>query len=127
MAVQLILGQEFTVGSRGLDAPLVQQEDLIARADRRNPVRQEDGRPARQDPGEGIVQEGLDIVVNGSSRLFAAQKGRIAQDSSRQRDQKLLPGIQMMAHLADERLISLRKPLNELMSVSDLGRFDNLR
>src|SRR5205807_7338100 len=70
MPIEFILLQEFPMRSRCLDAAFMQQEDLIAGADGRDSVREENHSPPGQDAGKGIVEEGLDVFFQRDQRLF---------------------------------------------------------
>jgi len=96
-------------------------------------VRQEDGRPAWQHPGKGVVQKRLGVVVQGHQGLLNDEQSRVAQDGPGQGDAELLAGPQGMAQFADgigEALVSRFVHLNPVPSycaLSGLARPDKLR
>jgi undecaprenyl-diphosphatase len=125
--VERVLGQQFLVDAGGDHAPLVDQEQAVARADRRDAVRQEDAGPAGQHAGQGVVQERLGVVVQGRLRLLDDQQRRVAQDGPRQGNAVLLADAQGVAQLADGRLVALGQLLDEVVGVGQLGRLDDAR
>src|SRR5437016_2330798 len=88
---------------------------------------QKDGCAPRQNAGKGVVQQRLGVLIQRRVRLLDDQQGRVAQDGAGQGNQKLLAAWNRLTHFADRCLISLRQILNELVAVSYLGGFDDLR
>ena len=63
MAEQLALGLELPGLADRLDPAVVEDDDLVARPDRREPVGQDDQRPALGEAGDRVVDQVLDVVV----------------------------------------------------------------
>src|SRR5262249_54636602 len=107
VAVETVLRQQLLVDAGGLDTPVVQEEDAVARANRRDAVRQEDDRPARQEPGQRVVEQVLRLVVELLLWLLDDQERRVADDGTGQGDAVLLAGRQGVTQFADDRFVTL--------------------
>src|SRR5947209_7350391 len=61
--VQRVMAEQFLVDAGRRHAPLVEQDQLVARADGRDAVRQKDRRPPRQEARQRVVEQRLGVVV----------------------------------------------------------------
>src|SRR5437868_2692027 len=90
-------------------------------------MRQEERSAAWKDAGEGIIEQGLGLGIEGLRRLLHDEHGWVAENGAGQGDPKLLADVERMAHLADRGFVTFGQPLNELVRMRHLGRFDDLR
>ena len=97
MPIQRIAREQFAVDADGFDAAFVQEQHLVAGADRRNAMRKEEDRAARQNAEHGVIELRLRVLVERLLRLLNDEQGGIAQDGAGQGDSELLADIERMA------------------------------
>ena len=127
MPVQLALGLQLLRGAGGLDPAIVQDNHAIAASNRRQPVREEDHGAISGEPGDGIIDERLDRLVERDRRFLDDQNRRIMQPGSGQSDPVLLVESQVMPERTDEGVIPLRQVLDNVVCMRVLGSFDDPR
>src|SRR5438477_9624425 len=89
-------------------------------------MRQKDDGSALKDAGKRIVKHRLGVIVEDGDRFLDDQDGGIAEDGPRERDAKTLAGRERMAQVTYRCLIAAGQALNEIVSVRDFGRFNDL-
>ena len=85
----------------------VDDEDDVGRHDRREPVRDGDGRAAPGGDVEGALHEPLGDRVERTRRLVENEHGGVLEQHSRDRDPLLLAPGQSVAPLADDRVVAV--------------------
>ena len=104
-----------------LDDPAALENDQpVHPPDRREPVRDDDGRPPRQQRPERVLNERLALRVERAGRLVQDEDRRVLQDRARDRHALALAARELDAALADERLVAGRQRLDELRRVGEL-------
>src|SRR5262249_20946449 len=73
------------------------------------------------------IQKGFGVIVQKAKRLFQDEQGGIAEDGAGQGDAIHFPAAEGVAHFADGGFVAVRQLLDELVSMSDLGRLNDLR
>ena len=86
----------------------------------------DDGRPADHQPFQCLLNQQLGLGVDGRGRLVEDQNGCILQHGPRDGESLPLAAGELHAPLADQRVISLGKLLDELLGVGDPRRLDHL-
>ncbi|NDC59559.1 MAG: polysaccharide deacetylase family protein, partial [Alphaproteobacteria bacterium] len=103
------------------DCSAVEQDDLVGRLDRREPVRDDDhGAPATE-RGERMLEGPLGLCVQRVGRLVEQEKFRIADDGARERDPLALTAGQAPPAVAETRVPALRQAFDEAIRMSDPG------
>ena len=105
--VQTVALDEAIVGASLGNSPLVQHEDLIRVADRRNPVRHDDRGPLAHDVAQTGEDFFLCVGVDGRQRVVQNEDARIDDDRAGDGRPLLLAARQRDAALADHRVVSL--------------------
>src|SRR5579875_1220303 len=101
-------GREQLLVAPALDDPaVVEDDDLLRVADRREPVRDRDRRPPLREPVERLLDEPLGLGVERGGRLVEDEDRRVAEDRPRDRDPLLLAAREAVAALADDRVVAL--------------------
>src|SRR5579864_2951538 len=106
MSVELTLGQQLAMLACRLDAPVMDQENGIARTNGGDSMRQKDDRSPLKDACKRIIEHCLGIVVDDRDWFLDDQNGGIAQNGPRQSDAKTLAGRERVAKIAHGGLIS---------------------
>ena len=99
--VQSASGDERVVRALVDDAALVDDEDAVGVADRREAMRDHEGRAALHEPREGVLHGGLALGVESARGLVEEQDRRVLEQGSRDGDPLALPAGQLDAPLAD--------------------------
>ena len=93
------------------DASVVEHQDAVELAHRRQAVGDDDGRAAAHQRVHGVLDQGLRLAVETRGRLIEDQDRRIGQEGARDRDPLALAAGELHAALADQRGVALRQPL----------------
>ena len=94
VTIKLALGLELPGLAGRLDPAVVENDDLLARPDCREPVGQDDQGAAFREPLDGVVDQVLDIVIEWDVRLFDDQDRGVVQVGASQGDPILLVGLE---------------------------------
>src|SRR5881628_1425514 len=92
------------------DAAVVEDQDDVRPPDRREPVRDDEGRAPGQEPLQPLHDERLRGGVERRGGLVEYEERRIAEDRARDRDAQLLAGGERGARLAHHRLEAFLEP-----------------
>ena len=109
MPIQWRRFQQFGVRSDGFGFPVVQQNDLIAKTERRQPGGQEQHGATGADAVVCIFQHRFRVAVEGIFRFGNYHQRRIAQHRPRQAEPEALSGIELFAMLAEHGFVPLRQ------------------
>ena len=82
-------------------------------------------RPCAQ-RAQAVLDQRLALAVEARGRLVEHQDARVGQDRARDRDALALPARQLDAALADDRVVLLLEPVDELVGVRDAADLANL-
>ena len=108
------------------DPAVVEHDDLVGVADRREPVRDRDRRAALGEPVERLLDGALGLRVEGARRLVEHEHGRVAQDRARDRDALLLAAGEAVAALADDRVVAVGQAGDQVVDARGAGRLLDL-
>ena len=110
----------------GLREPSFRDHEQPRRAaQRRQPVRDREHRPARDQPIERLLDLPLRLRVHAARRLVENENPRIVQNRSRDRDPLTLTARQRVSPLADHRVVPLAQLADEVVRVRRLRRRDH--
>src|SRR4051795_2561562 len=99
-----------------LDDPAVlQDDDQVGVADRREPVGDDEGRAAVQKPPQRALDLSFRADVDGARRLVEDQDLRVREQRPRERDQLTLAERQPGTAFAELRLVAILEALDELV------------
>ena len=82
-------------------------------------------RPADREPGEGVVDEVLGVVVERLLRLLDDQDRGVVEVGPGQRDPELLVGLEVVPERPDDRVVAVGQVLDEVVGVGQLGGLDD--
>ncbi len=74
-----------------------------------------------------VVDEVLRVMVDRLTRLLDDQDRGVVEIGPSQRDAELLVWLEIMAELADDRVVAVWQVLNEVVGMGDLGGLDDAR
>ena len=97
------------------DAAVVEDDDLVGERDRREPVRDDDRRPAAHRLGEAGPDLGLGRRVDRGGRVVEDQDAGVDDERPCDREPLSLTARERDAALADHRVVALRQLLDELV------------
>ena len=120
--IQPIPRHQFDVRAFLDDALAFQDDDLVGVADGGEPVGNDDGRAARHQPFQRLLDEQFGFGIHRGGGLVQDQDRAVFQDRARDRKALLLPAGELDAALADQRIVAVGEPVNELVGVGGLGR-----
>src|SRR5690348_12290153 len=92
-------GEQLGVRAALDDAPPFEHDDLVGVTDRRQAVRDRDGRAALGQAVERLLHGALGLVVQRARRLVEDEDGWVSQDGARDRDALLLAAGEAVAAL----------------------------
>src|SRR5689334_6692109 len=102
--VHAALREELLVRALLHDLAAVEDDDAVGRADRREAVRDDEGRP----PFEQLLERGADpllrVAVHARRRLVEDEERRIAVERAREREELALTGREVSPALRDLRV-----------------------
>jgi len=96
---------------------LPQRDDAVDRRDRREPVGDDERRPARHELVKPGLYLSLGFGVQRARGLVQHEDGRVLVQRAGDRDALLLPSGQLEAALADLGVVGQREPLDERLDV----------
>ena len=101
------------------DLPVLEHQNLVGALDGGQSVgNDERGAAAAQGP-QPVLDHRLAFTVEAGSRLVEDQEPRVRQNRPGDGDTLALPARQLDAPLADDRIVAVRKLLDELVAVRD--------
>ena len=103
------------------DLAAFQHQNLIGAANRRQPVGDDEGRPPGAQRPQAVLDERFALAVEARRRLVEDEDAGIRQDGARDRDALPLAAREPDAALADDRVVLLLEPLDELVAVRDVA------
>ena len=109
LAIQGGALQQLGVRPLGDQVAVVEHHDLVGQGDRREPVRDHEGRATRHRLGEGQLDALLGGGVHRGGGVVEHQHPRVRQQRPRDRQPLALSAGQRQAALADLGLIALRQ------------------
>ncbi|BCN67350.1 hypothetical protein RE943_08230 [Prescottella equi] len=104
------------------DPAMIQHRDLVGIADRREPVRDRDRRPATTDDVERGLHGSLGLVVECAGGLVEHQDPRVPQQGSCDRDALLLATGEPVTARADHGVVPVGKRHDQLVHLCRLRR-----
>src|SRR6185503_15772452 len=117
LAVAAAAREQLGVGAALDDAPALEHEDLVGRADGREAVRDHEGRAAAPQARERVLDVALALAVEARGGLVEDQDARLGQQRARDRDALALAAGELDAALADDRVVALLEAAHELVAV----------
>src|SRR3954466_12290755 len=103
-----------------------QHQDLIRAAYGREAVCKDEGCSAFAQLAKAILNQRFTFAVETRCSLVENQNSRIGQNGAGNSDSLSLPAGQLHTSLADDRLVALFEAVDELRTVRDLARGENL-
>src|SRR5439155_9692198 len=101
------------------DLTVLEDENLIRAADRREPVRDHERRAPAPQRLQAVLNHRLALAVEARRRLVEDQDLRVGENRARDRDALPLAAREAHAALADARVVAFLEPLDELVAVRD--------
>ena len=101
------------------DLTVLEHQDLIGARDGAQPVCNHEGGAAGAQTAQSFLDEVLTFRIQRRGRFVENQHPRIAQNGTGDRHPLTLAAGQLHAAFADDRVVLLRKALNELVRVRD--------
>jgi hypothetical protein len=108
------------------DLPVLQDDDQVGVADRREAVGDDECGAPVQEALQGALDLPLGADVDRARRLVEDQDARIREQRPRERDQLALSERQPGAALAELRLVAVLEPLDELVGADRARRGEDL-
>jgi hypothetical protein len=91
-AERTVLGEQLAFCAALDDAPVLDDDYLVRAPNGRQPVRDDDRRPAVEQPVERGLDQDLGRTIDVRRRLVEDEDARIGQERTGDRDQLALPG-----------------------------------
>src|SRR3954470_19293282 len=107
--------KQLVMGSLLDDLAVLQDDDQVGIADRREAVGDDEGRAAVQEPSQRTLDLSFRADVDGARCLVEDQDPRVCQERARERDQLTLAERQPGTALAELRLVAVLEALDELV------------
>ena len=108
------------------DLAVLEHQNLIGAPDRRQPVRDDERRAPLPQRPQAVLDQRLALAVEARRRLVEDQDARVRENRARDGDALPLAARQPHAALADDRVVALLEPLDELVAVRDAADRDDL-
>ena len=89
------------------DLAVLEHEDLVGAADRRQPVRDDERRAALAQAPQAVLDHRLALAVEARRGLVEDEDARVGEDGPRDRDALALAAGELDAALADHRVVAL--------------------
>src|SRR5690606_11790094 len=99
--VEAAAGEKRLVRALLAQLAVVQDQDAVRVPDRRQSMRNNDGRPAAHERGERLIDALLECGVDGGRRLIEDQDLRVERECAREREQLAFADGQIRATLAE--------------------------
>src|SRR5688572_23265296 len=122
LAIAARAREELRVSSVLDDLAVLEDEDAIGRADRREAVRDDEDRAPSTKCSERIADQRFALAVEARRRLVEKKQRCVGEDGARDRDALTLAAGELHAALADDRVEPAREPTHELVAVGDAAR-----
>src|SRR5690606_15810226 len=106
---QLLVGAEFS------DPPVLEDDDQVGIANGREPVGDRNGGTVAGDPLERSLDRRFGLVVHRAGRFVEDQDRRVLEDGAGNGDALALTSGQLLSALADDGVVSVREPADELL------------
>src|SRR4051812_5771464 len=113
--------EQFPMGSLLHNPAMVQNDEPVRPPNRTQPVSNDQSRPPHQELAERVLDQPLTLGVQVAGSLVQNEDCRILEDGPGYRYPLALATGKLDPALAHQRVICLRKPLDELMGVSPTG------
>src|SRR5881397_1716407 len=126
LAVPAVFGQELGVGATLDDLAALEHEDLVGATDRRQAVRDDEGRTPPPQRPQAVLDGCFALRVETGRGLVEDQDPRIGQDGPRDRDALALASRQLHPSLPDHRVVALLEAAHELVAMGDARRLLDL-
>ena len=104
---------------RAGDPAVVEHDDLVGERDRREAVGDDQRRPAAHHLAQAGADAGLGRRVDRGGRVVEDEDARVDGEGARDRDPLPLSARERDAALADDRVVSLRQALDELVRLRE--------
>ena len=114
--------QQLLVSADRLDLAPLEHEDRVRIHERRQPVRNDDHRPTARNPANVLVDDRLAVRIKRAGRLVENQDLRVENQRPRDRQSLPLAARQIRRPFVDVRLITARKPVDELLGAGEPRR-----
>ena len=119
-------GQELLMGPSGGDATVFEQCDTVGQGDGREAVGHHQGGAAGQQALEGLVDDLLNMDVDGAGGVVEQEDGRVDEQGAGDGDPLTLATRQGVAPLSDHGVIALGEPRDEPVGIGCRGGGDDL-
>ena len=100
-------GQQLGVGAVGHDVPVLEQDDAVGQADRREPVRHDQRGATLHEHAQRVVDLLLDLDVDGAGGVVEHQDGRVDEQGAGDGDALALTARQGVAAFAHHRVVAV--------------------
>src|SRR5918994_5521690 len=104
------------------DLAILNYEDKVGVPDSAQAVGDDDARPALQQRGQGSLDDRLRARVYVARRLVEDEDARVCQDRPGEREQLALALAECSASLTQNRVVTVREGLDEVVGVDHAGR-----
>src|SRR5439155_23432943 len=126
LTVSPALVEQFLVRASLNDFTLLEHQNLVGAAYRRQPVRDDERRPPLPRRAQSVLNEHLAFAVQARRRFVENQDARVRQNRARDGDALPLAARQPHAALADDGVVLFFERLDEFVAVSDVAHLLNL-
>ena len=106
--------------------PASMHHDLVRIAHRREPVGDDEGGAAPHQLADGVLHQALGFRIERAGRLVEQQDRRVLQEGAGERDALALAAGEAPAAGADDGVVAVRQPHDEVVRRRGLGRRDDL-
>ena len=114
--------EQLVVRAARRDPAAVEHDDLVGERDRREPVRDDDRRPAAHRLAQPEPDLRLGRRVDRRRGVVEDEDARVDDERARDRDPLALPAGERDPALADHRVVAVREPLDELVRLREPRR-----
>src|SRR6266545_4047208 len=119
LAIPAVHREQLVVRPAFDDFAVLEDENLVGAADGREPVRDDERRASMAQRPEAVLNECLAFAVEARRGLVEDQHARIGENRARNRDALPLSPREAHAALADNRVVLLLEPFDELVAMRD--------
>ena len=110
-------GHELGVGAVGDDPAAFEEHDTVGEADRREPVGDHERRAAGEQRAQRVVDLLLDLHVDGARGVVEHEHRRVGEQRAGDRDALALAAREVVAALADDRVVAVGQVVDELVGL----------